>query len=128
MEDAEPDAELKAKDLIQTYQDSFFYIAFTLHPFGVDGEVRGKSSNVSYAAREMIKIAGSRCNDILTVMDADTCFAQDYFSALSCHYALATPEERELLMFTPCTVFDRYLLFLIVVMRIMFLLLSVSPT
>lgn len=109
MEQAEQNAVNKAKQLCHYYQDSFFYITYTLHPFGIEGEVRGKSSNVSYASKEMIRIAGPRCNDILTVMDADTCFAQDYFSALSCHYATATPEDRELLLFTPCTVFDRYI-------------------
>lgn len=114
MEEAEPNAENKARSLIRYYQDSFFYITFTLHPVGIPGETRGKSSNVSYASRQMAKLSGfgqdGNCNqatEILTVMDADTCFAQDYFTALSCHYACAKPEERNYMLFTPCTVFDR---------------------
>lgn len=108
MEEAEPNSASKAQSLIRFYQDSFFYITYTVHPVNVPGEVRGKSSNVCHASREMIKITGSRCNDILTVMDADSCFAQDYFLALSFHFAIASPDDRELIMFTPCTVFDRY--------------------
>jgi hypothetical protein len=44
----------------------------------------------------------------MTVMDADTCFAADYFAACVFHYATASPEQRRIMMFAPTTVFDRY--------------------
>jgi hypothetical protein len=66
------------------------------------------NSNLSKGNSNLSK--GPTRDDILTVMDADTCFAQDYFSAISCHYACADKEDRPLMLFTPCTVFDRYLL------------------
>jgi hypothetical protein len=44
---------------------------------------------------------------VLTVMDADTCFAEDYFASVTYHYTVASPEQRKVMMFAPCTVFDR---------------------
>ncbi|KAJ3320939.1 hypothetical protein HDV06_004717 [Boothiomyces sp. JEL0866] len=108
MEESEAEAPTKAQKLIQKYQDQFYDITFTLHPSNRPGEIRGKSSNVAWAAREMIRqCGGPRIEEIITVMDADTCFAQDYFQALSYHYACGTPTERNLMMFCPTTVFDR---------------------
>jgi hypothetical protein len=80
----------------------------TLHPAGRLGEIRGKSSNVAWAAREMVRQSGGpSLESIFTVMDADTCFAADYFASLSYHYAVASPRDRGLLYFAPMTVFDR---------------------
>jgi hypothetical protein len=42
-------------------------------------------------------------------MDADTCFAQDYFTRIENYFLKATEQERKMIMFAPCTVFDRYL-------------------
>lgn len=111
MEEAEKEAPAKAKLLLEKYQNSFNDITFTIHPFGRVGEIRGKSSNVAWAAREMVRqCGGPRLEEIITVMDADTCFAQDYFLSLSYHYSVATPAERSVMFFAPTTVFDRYLL------------------
>jgi hypothetical protein len=59
MEEAESGAEAKAKSLMRFYADCFSHITYTIHPVGVPGEARGKSSNVSYAARVMVSRAGS---------------------------------------------------------------------
>ncbi|KAI8925955.1 glycosyl transferase family group 2-domain-containing protein, partial [Entophlyctis helioformis] len=48
-----------------------------------------------------------RTREILTVMDADTAFAQDYFSCIAYHYTVASAEQRKIMMFAPSTVFDR---------------------
>lgn len=110
MEEAEVEAPMKGRGLIEKYHNLFNDITMTLHPSGRVGEIRGKSSNVAWAAKEMVRQAGgARLEDIFTVMDADSCFAADYFAALSYHYAVATPRERGLLFFAPPTVFDRYL-------------------
>jgi hypothetical protein len=109
MEEAEKEAPQKAKDLISKYQDQFNDITYTLHPVGRPGEIRGKSSNVAWASREMVRqCGGPRVEEIFTVMDADTCFAQDYFESLSYHYSVASSHERPLLFFCPTNVFDRY--------------------
>jgi hypothetical protein len=109
MEESEKEATDKALLLIKKYKGAFSDISYTLHPAGRPGEIRGKSSNVAWAAREMVrKYESSRSEDILTVMDADTCFAQDYFESLSYHYSVTAAEERHLLMFAPTTLFDRF--------------------
>ncbi|KAI8926469.1 hypothetical protein BC831DRAFT_456278 [Entophlyctis helioformis] len=108
MEESEKGASEKALELLQAYGDSFFEITYTVHPAGRPGEIRGKSSNVAWAATQMAMRGGARHDhEILTVMDADTGFAEDYFTALSYHYAVASPEQRRIMMFAPSTVFDR---------------------
>jgi hypothetical protein len=50
---------------------------------------------------------GKRPKQIVTVMDADNCLAQDYFHSVNYHYATATIDDRRVMMFTPGCVFDR---------------------
>ncbi|KAJ3163617.1 hypothetical protein HDU86_000200 [Geranomyces michiganensis] len=112
MEESEQGAPDKAGVLIKMYANSFYEITYTLHPVGRPGEIRGKSSNVAWAASQMALrsgggLAGRHEHEIITVMDADTCFASDYFSAVTFHYTTASPEQRRIMMFAPCTVFDR---------------------
>ena len=108
MEESEAEAEAKAHSLVRKYQDDFLEITYTIHPMGRPGEIKGKSSNVAWAAREMVRLAGgAHHHEVLTVMDADTCFAQDYFTSISYHYTVAPREQREIMLFAPCTVFDR---------------------
>jgi hypothetical protein len=108
MEETEAEAEEKANMLIADYSDKFYELRYTIHPAGRKDEIRGKSSNVAWAARQMARIGGRHDNEIMTVMDADTCFAEDYFMACAYHFAVASPEQRRIMMFAPCTVFDRY--------------------
>ncbi|KAI8613545.1 hypothetical protein BC830DRAFT_1066507 [Chytriomyces sp. MP71] len=111
MEASEPGSDNKARMLLKLYLDSFFDITFTVHPANLPEEIRGKSSNVSWAAKQMLLRRRRRStrheHEIVTVMDADSCFAEDYFSAVAYHYAVASPEQRKIMMFMPSTVFDR---------------------
>ncbi len=112
MEESEDRSIIKAQNLVKMYADFFFDITYTIHPCGREGEIRGKSSNVAWAASQMALRningpLGGHCHEIITVQDADTCFAEDYFSCISYYYATASPEERKIMMFSPCTVFDR---------------------
>ncbi|KAI8848771.1 hypothetical protein BC829DRAFT_417372 [Chytridium lagenaria] len=81
MEETEPGSEEKARSLMRLYADHFYDIVYTIHPKDMPGEIRGKSSNSSWGARQM--------------------------SRLSKDPKMATPEVRRLQMFSPCTVFDR---------------------
>lgn len=104
----------KAHQLLNMFGDSFFEITYTIHPMGRPGEIRGKSSNVAWATTQMAIRGGTRHDhELLTIMDADTCFAEDYFMSLTYYYSVATPTKRRLMMFTPPTVFDRYDCFLL---------------
>lgn len=108
MEETEPNAESKALHLIQLYSPRFSNIVYTLHPKDLPGEIRGKSSNVSWAVSNIAKLFPTHHDlDIVTVMDADTCFAEDYFCAVTYHFCMGESYERDLMMFAPLTLFDR---------------------
>lgn len=98
----------KAEQLLDVYKDQFFDIRYTVHPKNRVGEIRGKSSNVAWAALQMARLSTRHDNEILTIMDADSAFAQDYFLSLTYYYTVASPSERSIMMFCPCTVFDRF--------------------
>ena len=74
MEQRDPGAESTANALIATFESSFRNISFTLHPGDISGEVAGKSSNVSWAARQLSHNYvdnESRKNCVITVMDCE---------------------------------------------------------
>jgi hypothetical protein len=110
MEGSEPDSAGKAQLLIGNYASRFWDLCFTMHPPGRSGEIRGKSSNVAWAANQMVLRSKGHiesCRQVFTVIDADSHFAQDYFDSVSYHYSVALPSERRRMMFVPPTVFDR---------------------
>jgi hypothetical protein len=109
MEEGEKEGVEKARHLIEKFLNCFHIITLTNHPRDTPREIRGKSSNTAWAAKEMLEQSGTPSpHEIITVMDADTCFASDYFEALSYHYAIATEQERAIMFFSPTIVFDRY--------------------
>ena len=109
MEQAEINSQEKALKTIEKFSDQFSEIIYTIHLCDIKNEVRGKSSNVSWASREMVKKYGQDKERIIfTVMDSDTSFSQDYFASLSYYYSSACKEDRELMLFAPCISFDRY--------------------
>lgn len=73
MEERDPNGVSVAQSLIQLFSGSFREIQFTVHPAGLPGEAPGKSSNVSWAARQ---IERKYVNDpdwssvLITVMDS----------------------------------------------------------
>lgn len=72
MEQKQTDALSQASQLIETFRGRFRRIRHTLHPQGLFGEAQGKSSNVSWAAREAEQDYAkdpSKNDIILTVMD-----------------------------------------------------------
>jgi hypothetical protein len=109
MEESEVNCKAKALELLEMFEKKFLDITYTIHPKDVENEIRGKSSNISYAARTMASRLAHSENDkrIITVMDADTCFAEDYFTSITHFFCIASPEQRKIMMFTPPTLFDR---------------------
>lgn len=87
-EDREGDpARQKAKELLKGYKSVFGNLWATYHP-DVIGEVKGKSSNTSWGAKEAkIKLVDEQGIDInnvtITSEDADAIFHHHYFSALT---------------------------------------------
>jgi Glycosyl transferase family group 2 len=98
MEDREgAPAREKAATLIEEYSPKVGRIFATFHPYGLPGEVVGKSSNENWAARRaterLIDVEGGDISAYtITSCDVDTVFRSDYFPALT--YKFATNPHR----------------------------------
>jgi hypothetical protein len=93
MEASEPDSLAKAELLAREFEGSFYRLLITLHPAGIPGEVRGKSSNEAWAARRAVEELVDRRGlsiDHLTVTscDADTIFPEQYFECLRYRFSI----------------------------------------
>src|SRR5260221_9796071 len=87
MEVRESDAKEKAEKLISEFKQHFGDIIATFHP-DIPGEVKGKSSNESFGARQAYKLLVETHKidlDFSTIssVDADSIFDPQYFSYLS---------------------------------------------
>jgi len=83
-------AEEKAKELIAEYESEFGHIWTTMHP-DLPGEVKGKSSNTSWGAKEAKRILvdeeGADIDYVtITSEDADAMLHPSYFACLSYHF------------------------------------------
>lgn len=122
MEQREEGARRKGLQLCEEFASRFMDITVTIHPGDIPDEVPGKGSNTRWAARwmaerEMMVQTDAQAEStlgspghveaVMTIMDADTAFAADYFLAVAVRYLLATPETRSHMMFVPPILFDR---------------------
>ena len=87
MEEREKDGKRKANLIKKEFEGVFGSINATFHP-DITGEVKGKSSNESYAAKKIDKVlVESGAIDInfatITTADADSMFDHQYFSYLT---------------------------------------------
>lgn len=72
MESRDPEAEKTAAILIERFEPTFRKIEHTMHPGDIPGEAAGKSSNVSWAAKQLQKTYQGTFafkNVLMTVMD-----------------------------------------------------------
>ena len=84
--------------LQQEYKDVFGDFYVTLHPDNISGEVKGKGSNISYAARKVVPTFLQQyrldpSNVLVTTLDADNCVHPAYLANLTFHY-LITPQRK----------------------------------
>jgi len=82
----------RADVLCGEYKGRVGGIFATYHPWGIPGEVAGKSSNENWAARRAKEYLVDRLGyniDCITITscDADTVFDRNYFSCLTYHFA-----------------------------------------
>jgi len=87
MEKREKDAKQKADILINEFKNNFGDIFATFHP-DILGEVKGKSSNESYGAKQAFKrLVKTKIIDLnyvtISSVDADSIFDKQYYSYLS---------------------------------------------
>lgn len=72
MEEKEEKSAFKAVTLCTTFERSFLRMSYTVHPSNIPGEAQGKSSNESWAAKQVFKDYPKehvKQNIIMTVMD-----------------------------------------------------------
>lgn len=98
-EAARKQAELVANAIQKEFGKSFFKFLITWHPSGLEGEIPGKGSNETWAAREakqrVIDPAGIPLeNVIFSSFDIDTAVFPKYFSCLTYHYLTADNPTR----------------------------------
>lgn len=109
LEERSPDeTKTAAWALTREYSTCFRQVLVTEHPYGVAGEIPGKASNESYAARTAREALLSRNVSvdrvIVTVLDADAVPHSGFLAALTYQY-LAHPNPGRCL-FQPIPVFD----------------------
>lgn len=106
-EKREEEAQEKASTLLSHYKNVFGEMYATFHP-DVPNEVKGKSSNQAYAAKEAYKIlVEEKKMDIsfmtISSVDADSIFDEQYFACLT--YKFLTHKERTLAFFQSANVY-----------------------
>lgn len=99
MEERDKACRKKAEVLLRKYRDSFGEIIATFHPSNIPGEIKGKASNESWAAKQVKKqLVDKEGYDLryltVTSCDCDAQFHPKYFSALT--YQFASSPERYL--------------------------------
>jgi len=93
-EKARKEVESITRVIEKEFGSKFFKFLTTWHPANLKGEIAGKGSNETWAARkarqEIIdKIGISYQNIIFSSFDVDTCVYSKYFSCLTYHYLTA---------------------------------------
>ncbi|MFH1602075.1 MAG: hypothetical protein ABIB61_03915 [Candidatus Shapirobacteria bacterium] len=92
MEERFAGAQKKARVLLSQYKGKFGELLATYHPASIEGEVIGKASNESWAAKQVKKELIEKRNwDIkyltVTSCDSDARFNPLYFASLTYHFA-----------------------------------------
>jgi len=108
-ERAGKDAVTMGEDIVSTYKDVFGHIILTVHPDGLEGEIRGKGPNITYAAREAQRRVLDQHgipyeNVIVSAFDIDTVVGDQYFSCLTWHFL--TTEEPHKASFQPVPLYN----------------------
>lgn len=89
--------EIRAKQLIKEYKSKFKHAFAIKHPDGIEGEVKGKGGNITWAARELQTYLEAEQIDplhvIVTTLDSDNRPHKQYLPALSYLYSV-TPDPK----------------------------------
>jgi cellulose synthase/poly-beta-1,6-N-acetylglucosamine synthase-like glycosyltransferase len=98
-EEAARESVLETADVLQKrFGKSFFRFIQTWHPADIEGELAGKGSNETWAAKisedEIRKMGIPFDRVIFSSLDADTCVYPKYFSCLTYNYLTCEKPER----------------------------------
>lgn len=109
-EEREAAATEKAQEITKKYRESFESITASFHPL-VEGEVVGKASNQTFAAKmvdEFIEEKGvKRENVLITICDADSLIPKNYFSYLTYEY-LKDPDRLHHFYWAPVLLYNNF--------------------
>jgi len=91
-ERAGPEQVVMAEKVKRDYKEVFKKILITIHPDGIEGEIKGKGSNLNYAAREFKKYVDKNNipydRIIVTAGDCDTRVSVQYLACLTYKYII----------------------------------------
>lgn len=111
-EEADRENFLKiAKKIEKEFGKRFAHFMVTIHPKGIPGEIKGKSANTTWAAKQLKKYVDKKGiaydNVIISNFDADTVVHPYYFSELT--YKYLTAEDRTKKAYQPTHMFHNNL-------------------
>ncbi|THZ33527.1 hypothetical protein D6C90_08295 [Aureobasidium pullulans] len=108
MEENETGAESKARKLQRDFAGRFRRLSRSMHPSNLEGETKGKSSNLSWVAKQAAAYYAKEPNSevILTMMDADTHLLPYHFESISRLHS-ENPSTCKSTMYVPHLIFDR---------------------
>ncbi len=97
-----------SKKIEQEFDDKFFKFLITAHPANLPGEIPGKGSNQTWAAKEVKKLIIDSLqipyeNILVSVFDVDTQVLPEYFGILT--YSFLTCENPQRTSFQPIPLF-----------------------
>ena len=97
-----------AERLIERYGKTFYKVFFTVHPDGLEGEIRGKSANATYAMKqilpELLKLGITEDKVLVSNFDSDTIIHPEYFGRVM--YEFLTAEKPYRSSFQPIAIYN----------------------
>ena len=97
-----------ARLIQERYQDKFFKFYVTVHPDGLEGEIKGKSANASWAMQSImpeIKNLGIHTDNVLvSIFDSDTTVNTNYLSRVM--YEFLTAEKPYRSSYQPIAIYN----------------------
>ncbi|MDJ0743499.1 MAG: hypothetical protein QNJ32_09060 [Xenococcaceae cyanobacterium MO_167.B27] len=105
MEERTPQVSWKEQVLKMKFEKDFERLFFTIHPFGIPGEIPGKCSNVNYGLRTSVRRLEEEGDlqierTTVTTCDADNIFHPKYFEELGKEF-LSTRRNNQVVWQSP---------------------------
>jgi len=101
-------AKLRAAKLVDEFKNVFADLIITIHPDNIEGELKGKSANITWAGRVIKKYIEEKGiapeNVIVSALDGDTRVSKEYFGCLT--YKYLTAPERTKKTYQPIPLFN----------------------
>lgn len=101
-------ASSTAKQVMEKYQNTFYKVFYTIHPDGLEGEIRGKSANATYSIKqilpELARLGIAEDKVLVSNFDSDTIIHPEYFGRVM--YEFLTSEKPYRSSFQPIAIYN----------------------